>query len=76
MSAADSETYNAMIAEVIRLASDSIVGLKADGPRYQREQLQIGMVAPDIEGRDADGTDLKLSSYLGQVVVLTFWGFW
>jgi hypothetical protein len=43
---------------------------------FEIEKLQIGMIAPDIVGEDADGNEIKLSSFRGQVVVLDFWGFW
>ena len=36
-------------------------------------RLTIGKVAPEIEGEDLDGQPMKLSSYRGKVVVLTFW---
>jgi RNA polymerase sigma factor (sigma-70 family) len=36
-------------------------------------RLTIGNVAPEIEGQDLDGQPMKLSSYCGKVVVLTFW---
>jgi cytochrome oxidase Cu insertion factor (SCO1/SenC/PrrC family) len=38
--------------------------------------LEIGKVAPDIEGEDIDGVPFKLSDYRGKVVVLDFWGDW
>jgi RNA polymerase sigma factor (sigma-70 family) len=36
-------------------------------------RLTIGNVAPEIEGQDLDGRPMKLSSYRGKVVVITFW---
>lgn len=36
----------------------------------------IGMEAPDIVGPDADGKEIRLSQFQGQVVLLHFWGFW
>ena len=36
------------------------------------QRLQVGMAAPDIEGRDADGKAFQLSDYRGQVVLLSF----
>ena len=33
-------------------------------------------VAPEIEGKDADGDAFKLSDYRGKVVVMTFSGNW
>jgi peroxiredoxin len=38
--------------------------------------LEIGKVAPDIEGVDLDQVPFKLSDYRGKVVVLDFWGDW
>lgn len=41
-----------------------------------REKFGMGMVAPDIEGVDLDGTPFKLSDYQGKVIFLDFWGDW
>jgi len=38
--------------------------------------LEVGDRAPEITGRNVDGEEMKLSDYLGQVVVLDFWGDW
>jgi peroxiredoxin len=51
------------------------------GPRAKRQldelrRLQVGMVAPDIKGRDADGKPFQLSDYRGKVVLLTFSAGW
>ena len=43
---------------------------------HDPEALEIGAVAPDIEGEDVDGARLKLSDYRGKVVVVDFWGDW
>ncbi len=43
---------------------------------FEVENLQIGKVAPEIEGEDLQGETLKLSDYRGKVVVLDFWGDW
>ena len=43
---------------------------------FELENLQVGMVAPDIEGEDLNGVAFKLSDYRGKVVVLDFWGNW
>ena len=43
---------------------------------FELRNLQVGMVAPDIEGEDLDGVAFKLSDYRGKVVVLDFWGNW
>lgn len=43
---------------------------------YKMKKLQIGQVAPEIEGSDVDGQSFKLSDYRGKVVLLIFWGDW
>ena len=43
---------------------------------FEVEHLQIGQVAPDIEGNDLDDIPFKLSDYRGKVVMLDFWGNW
>lgn len=63
-------------AKISELAPDSIAAFIAEGDDFERERLQIGMVAPDIEGADTAGERFKLSDYRGRVVVLDFWGDW
>lgn len=41
-----------------------------------QKNLQVGKIAPDIEGLDLDGVNFKLSDYRGKVVMLDFWGDW
>jgi peroxiredoxin len=43
---------------------------------FEMRNLQVGKVAPDIEGEDLDGKAFKLSDYRGKVVVVEFWGNW
>ena len=43
---------------------------------YTDEELAIGQMAPEIVGVDADGRELRLSQFLGRVVVIDFWGDW
>lgn len=43
---------------------------------FELTRLQVGMVAPDIEGQDLDDIPFKLSDYRGKVVMLDFWGHW
>lgn len=38
--------------------------------------LNVGNIAPDIDGEDIDGQRFKLSDYRGKVVVIDFWGNW
>jgi hypothetical protein len=43
---------------------------------FEMHNLAIGKVAPEIEGKDVEGKQFKLSDYRGKVVVLDFWGDW
>lgn len=52
------------------------IGQLAEGQLFVLKYLQIGKVAPDIEGADLDEVAFKLSDYRGKVVVLDFWGDW
>ena len=52
------------------------IGEIAEGQLFVLKYLQIGKVAPDIEGADLDEGAFKLSDYRGKVVVLDFWGDW
>ena len=48
----------------------------AAGKLRDLEGLQVGDVAPDIEGEDADGKRFRLADHRGKVVLLTFSGEW
>ncbi|MFC1543719.1 peroxiredoxin family protein [Gemmatimonadota bacterium] len=43
---------------------------------HSMEDLAIGKQAPDIMGANVDGEEMRLSDFLGKVVVLDFWGDW
>lgn len=64
------------LLEVEKLAPGTIIALRAAGPRFAKERLQVGMVAPDIVAKDLNGAEMKLSDFRGKVVVLDFWGDW
>ncbi len=49
------------------------VGETAKSELYALRNLAIGKVAPEMEGRDQDGTMFKLSDYRGKTVLLYFW---
>ncbi|MFC1628158.1 peroxiredoxin family protein [Gemmatimonadota bacterium] len=38
--------------------------------------LEIGKTAPEITGKNVDGEEMRLSDYIGKVVVIDFWGDW
>jgi hypothetical protein len=60
----------------LQLGPTSIHAEMAKAAKHELQNLQIGMPAPDIEGKDLDGVAFKLSDYRGKVVVLDFWGDW
>ncbi len=43
---------------------------------FELDHLQVGMVAPDFESIDENGTKFKLADYRGKVTVIDFWGNW
>lgn len=55
---------------------DRKLGDIAEQRLYRIRHLSVGKVAPDIQGEDIGGEQLKLSDYRGKVVMLTFWGHW
>lgn len=62
-------------ADVEQFRGNSLADAAA-GDLFEIRNLAIGMVAPEIEGADVDGTEFKLSDYRGKVVLLDFWGDW
>jgi thiol-disulfide isomerase/thioredoxin len=52
------------------LAKDELAGLDNVG------RLEVGQVAPDIEGKDLDGKPLHMTAKSGRVTLLVFWGSW
>ena len=52
------------------------LGTIASGELFSRRNLQVGKVAPEIDGADHEGKTFKLSDLRGKVVVLTFSGNW
>ncbi|MCA8952305.1 MAG: TlpA family protein disulfide reductase [Planctomycetes bacterium] len=73
---AERERAAALQARVTELAPEGVLADRVAAPAFEREHLQVGMVAPEIVGRDTEGRPLRLSEFRGRVVVLEFWGFW
>lgn len=64
-------------AKVLAMVATDVKIRKASARSvFKLERLQVGMVAPDIRGKDLDGNPFKLSDYRGKVVVIDFWGDW
>ncbi len=67
---------HAQLTLAIELAPKARFVSRAKGILFEAANLQIGMKAPDIEGKDTDGVAFKLSDYKGKVIMLDFWGDW
>ncbi len=65
-----------LMTKAEKLAAGTALADQIAAPRFEKEHLQIGMAAPDIEGEDLEGVKFKLSDYKGKVVVVDFWGNW
>ena len=74
-------TYERCLAEfadvpVVGYGAGRTVGDFARGALFDLRHLQVGMVAPDIVGRDVEGRPLRLGDHRGRPVVLIFSGEW
>ena len=58
------------------LSPGKTIGDYAVGELNEIRHLQIGQVAPEIDGKDVAGQPLRLSDYRGKWVVLIFSGEW
>jgi hypothetical protein len=65
-----------VLERVAKEYPESRWGRRAAGTLHELDRLQVGMVAPDFAGKDAEGRTLRLSDFRGKVVLLDFWGFW
>jgi hypothetical protein len=73
---ADVRRATELFRSIVKDAPSTASAKSAEGYLFEIDHLQVGMVAPDFEGRDVDDRPVKLSQFRGQVVVLDFWGFW
>jgi len=65
-----------LFERVLKEFPDSEAAKKCEPFLFEINNLQVGMKAPELEGTDAEGKTITLSSLRGQVVVLDFFGFW
>ncbi len=77
------ETRKANLQRLVDEYYDTPIGESTYGQTAERMQsahdpaaLAIGKKAPEIIGTNVDGEEMKLSDYLGKVVVIDFWGDW
>jgi thiol-disulfide isomerase/thioredoxin len=71
----DSGTSSRAVTEA-DLARKLTLAQIAEERHDEMHNLVVGKPAPEIDGVDFDGKPMKLSDYLGKVVVLVFWGSW
>jgi hypothetical protein len=55
---------------------NAAVANQAKSELSEMRLLGIGKNLPEIEGKDLQDKDFKISDYRGKVVLLDFWGFW
>ncbi len=60
----------------LRLAPEGPFAPVAQGALYKMKNLQVGMKAPEIVGKDLQGQPIKLSDFSGKVVMISFWATW
>jgi hypothetical protein len=65
-----------VLERLVKEYPDTRWGRRAAGTLNEMDHLQVGQVAPDFEGKDADGKTIRLSDFRGKAVLLDFWGFW
>ena len=71
------QVYQTMLKSFADVAmQDSTLGEISRKALFAIRHLSVGGVAPDIEGEDISGKEFKLSSFRGNVVMVTFWGHW
>jgi len=66
----------AILKMLVKDYADTPAAAEAQALIKSTQGTGIGMEAPDIVGPDADGKEIRLSQFHGQVVLLHFWGFW
>ena len=81
-----SDAEKVALAEMLRTVIDNYGEITYQGRRtfgevanselFELENLQVGQVSPEIEGRDLDDIPFRLSDYRGKIVMLDFWGHW
>lgn len=57
----------------VNIPGVGVVGERAKAVLFEMRHLVVGKEAPDIDGKDQDGVQFKLSDYRGKVVLLDFW---
>ena len=69
-----------LLDKAVKLAPNAKVGegtlAKAAAAEMVAMKIGVGNPVPDVEGVDADGKKVKLSSYKGKVVLFDFWATW
>ena len=57
----------------VKMPYGGTVGEQAKAELFEMRHLTVGKEAEDIDGKDQDGKQFKLSHYRGKVVLLYFW---
>jgi hypothetical protein len=73
---AEKKAGRAVLDALVKDLPETRWGRRAAGVLNEMDHLQVGMVAPEIEGKDVDGKPIHLSDFRGKAVLIDFWGFW
>jgi len=65
-----------IVIAVIFILSPFLSCEKRGRERERRPLVKVGSQAPDFTLKDLTGKDVKLSEYLGKIVLLEFWATW
>jgi AhpC/TSA family len=65
-----------LLRQIIADYPQTEIASRAKSTIFDIQNLEIGMIAPEITGIDHLGKAFSLSEYRGKVVVLNFWAFW
>lgn len=84
MSTSETDGLQAEMLELANIVRDQFGEQQFQGksvsdhlsPIIEGRDFEIGSMAAEIEGKDAEGKEFSLSEYRGKVVVLDFWADW
>jgi thiol-disulfide isomerase/thioredoxin len=68
--------FERMASKYADVKRSTTLGEEAAGELFALRNLAVGKTAPEIEGGDIDGKEMKLSEHRGKVVLLVFWTSW
>lgn len=68
--------FVATLLTAVAISGNMLTGNILKGPKKPPVGLNVGNTAPDLAFKNPDGTEIKLSSLRGKIVLLDFWASW